>query len=132
MPTSSPQTISSSHCCDEPLETALALIELQRCSVAELRQAHQERVRRRPSLDRLAVANGRLSIAHASRVWQQHAIDGGCFLDVAISLGLLDETAGWQLLRERRSTTPSLAEVATGLGLITVDELDRLLIRHDI
>lgn len=103
------------------LEAVLAVLEAGWATVIEVRQANQWRHAQRPQIGKLAMMQGKLSIAQVFSILGEQAMSGKLFGETAVEMGLLKDDL-YELLKRQADLTPSLAEALVAQGVITPEQ----------
>lgn len=112
---------------DEVLTTALAALDAGLVSSAQIRRANAWRRKTHPQLGKLAMAEGKLTVAEVFDVLGHQAVEGGLFGQVAINLGFMNEKDLFELLEVQQRLTPTLADALVALEFVSTEQMSGLL-----
>ncbi len=112
---------------DEVLNTALSALDAGLVTTEQVRRANAWRRKMHPQLGKLAMAEGKLSVAQVFDILGHQAVDGGLFGRIAVSQGFLTEKDLFELLQIQTRLTPSMADALVALEFIGAERMAALL-----
>ena len=112
---------------DEVLNTALSALDAGLVSTEQVRRANAWRRKMHPQLGKLAMAEGKLSVAQVFDILGHQAVEGGLFGRIAVSLGFLTEKDLFELLQIQTKLSPSMADALVALEFIGAERMAALL-----
>jgi hypothetical protein len=104
------------------LDFALSVLEAGWATIAEIRQANDWNCSQRPKLGKLAMTQGKLSMAQVFAIFREQAMTGKLFGEQAEEMALLDKGEVYELLTIQAHLTPTLAQTLVDRGVITPDQ----------
>ena len=104
------------------LDFALSVLEAGWATIAELRQANDWHYSIRPKLGKLAMMQGKLSMAQVFAVLREQAMTGKLFGEQAEEMAFLDKGQIYELLTIQAHLTPTLAQTMVDRGVITPEQ----------
>jgi hypothetical protein len=113
------------------LEIALRVIDRTWASTADVRQAIEWQRRGTPQIGKLAMLDGKLTMAQVFEILGEQAMTGGLFGEVAIEGGFLSADDVRELLQRQSLLVPNLSDALVATGKLTPQQACDLGVVHE-
>jgi hypothetical protein len=108
--------------CDEPVETALAVLSAGLATVDEIAEAVAVRRTKRPTIGELLLVNHKLTVRQVFQILSEQATSSKLFGQIAVEMGFISPAEVDEQLLHQSSMCPPLWQVLVDRGVITPEQ----------